>query len=298
MKLSKRDADLFFDLWFPLLEYVNRKYQIDTDIEKITRKSGIKPASAMNIANKLWEDTSVIDEYIIENELSDEAKKILRSWHCSITGTFVIERHLKKGTIIIDDDNVYLVKGLTQSIRDLTYDFQPPFFVQTTLMPFKNSIVTDGFIVPDVNMVIGDYMCSALKATYREARRNNWIIEKLNVNLIAENKKLLKIFEGDISNLKQKTIDTHLKIAEWYMNYYLMVNDLTMEEGVKNLDEFFYNEVIGNLGEIKQICKSIKKFYYSMFRHGIISKSSYNALCAEIKENLPRWAEECIYFNC
>lgn len=295
MKLSKRDADLFFDLWFPLLDYANKKYKIDTDIEKITRKSGLKLGSAMNIANKIWEDTSVIDEYIAENELSDEAKKILRSWHYSIKGTFVIERHLKKGTVIIDDDNVYLVKGLTQSIRDLTYDFQPPFFVQTTLMPFKNVIVTDGFIVPDVNMVIGSYMCSALKETYKEARRNNWIIEKLNVNLIAENKKLLKIFESDISNLKQKTIDTHLKIAEWYVNYYLMFNDLTIEDGIKNLDEFFYNEVIGSLGGIKQICNSIKKFYNSMFRHGIISKSDYNALCAEIKKNLPRWTEECIY---
>lgn len=295
MKLSKKNADLFFDLWFPLLEYVNRKYQIDTDIEKITRKSGIKLGSAVNIANKLWEDTSVIDEYIAENEFSDEAKKILRSWHCSIKGTFVIERHLSKGTIIIDDDNVYLVKGLTQSIRDMTYGFQPPFFVQTTLMPFRNVIVTDGLIVPYTDMIIGSHMCAELKETYREARRNGWIIEKLNVNLIAENRKLLKLFEDDISNLKQKTINTHLETAEWYVNYYLMVNDLTIEDGVKNLDDFFYNEVIGSLGGIKQICTSIKKFYHSMYKHGIIGKDNYNSLCAEIKKNLPRWTEECIY---
>ncbi|MDE6788421.1 MAG: hypothetical protein K2J47_03775 [Ruminococcus sp.] len=293
MKLSKQDSDLFFDLWFSLLDYTNKKYGIDTSTKIINRKTGVNLTSAFRISDKIWEDTSVIDDYLAENELPEDEQKILKSWHYRIKGTFVIERHLKKGAVIIDnEDNVYIVKGLTQSIRDLTCDFPTPVYIKGTLLPFKNVIITDGLIMP-YNVIIGGNMRAELKELYMEAKRNDWIIEKMNIDLLDENRHLLKFFKSDISNLSEKTIDNHMKIVQWYLIYYLANQDLRMQDGLNCLDDFFNREVSGSPNEIKKICTSIKKFYKSMAEHNKISEDDYKSLCSEIKENFPRWAEEC-----
>ena len=78
------------------------------------------------IANRLWEDVSIIDEYLKECEnLPEEHKEIVRSWKRRIKGKFMMERHLKKGTIFISMENeeVYQVSGIPTAKVDIgVYD--------------------------------------------------------------------------------------------------------------------------------------------------------------------------------
>lgn len=66
------------------------------------------------ISGKLWEDTFVIDEYISKNKqnMSEEHISIVRGWKRVVHGKFVVERHLKNGSILIscdEDGSVYRV---------------------------------------------------------------------------------------------------------------------------------------------------------------------------------------------
>lgn len=38
MTLNNEDADLFYDLWFPLLNFVNQKFNIVPEIGEFSRK--------------------------------------------------------------------------------------------------------------------------------------------------------------------------------------------------------------------------------------------------------------------
>ena len=64
MTLSPEDAQLFYHLWLPLLDFTNRKYHINPRLKKITKASELHPADAKEIANKLWENVTIIDAYL------------------------------------------------------------------------------------------------------------------------------------------------------------------------------------------------------------------------------------------
>ena len=75
MTLKSEDAALFYELFLPLLNYVNHHYHVTTDID-FTGKS-VDPAEAMKVARFLWEQPSIIDDYINENIFPLEQMDIL-----------------------------------------------------------------------------------------------------------------------------------------------------------------------------------------------------------------------------
>ena len=83
-------------------------------MEKWSLSQGVNVQNALKTANKLWSDGTLIDDYLAQAQLSDENRNIVSSWKKHISGKFILERHLKKGSIFIslDDKKVYLVKGL------------------------------------------------------------------------------------------------------------------------------------------------------------------------------------------
>lgn len=53
MTLEKQDAELFYELWFPLLDFVNQKYRVCPDTGTIDRSRGVDAADAKKIADYL-----------------------------------------------------------------------------------------------------------------------------------------------------------------------------------------------------------------------------------------------------
>lgn len=62
MRLEQSDAELFYRLWFPLLDFVNSKYHVCPETETIDQRQGVDARDAKAIADYLWSHTGVIEE--------------------------------------------------------------------------------------------------------------------------------------------------------------------------------------------------------------------------------------------
>ena len=108
MTLKSEDAALFYELFLPLLNYVNHHYYVTEDIDFTGKR--VDAAKAMEVARFLWEQPSIIDDYINENIFPLEEMDILSNWKHCIPGRFIIERHLKKGSIFISTKVPFLFR--------------------------------------------------------------------------------------------------------------------------------------------------------------------------------------------
>ena len=54
MTLSQEDGQLYYKLWLPLLDFVNRKYRVNRKLKRIATAKELDPAEVKKVANKLW----------------------------------------------------------------------------------------------------------------------------------------------------------------------------------------------------------------------------------------------------
>ena len=66
MTLSPEDGQLYYKLWLPLLEYVNEKYHVTSELKDIPTAKRMDPAEVRKVADKLWSDVTIIDDYLKE----------------------------------------------------------------------------------------------------------------------------------------------------------------------------------------------------------------------------------------
>ena len=199
MTLSVEEGKLFYRLWLPLLDFVNQKYGVNKKVKKMAVANSLNPEDVKAVSNKLCDDVSVIDEYLQKHDdIPQEHRKIIESWKRCIRGRFIIERHLKSGSIMIstEDENVYQVGGIITSIEKMFYYASMPLMVEATLMPFKDVIITDGLIMP-YNLVIGSNMTKSFKDTYLTAKRAGTIRKTLKGNLSEMKSGKLRINRGE-----------------------------------------------------------------------------------------------------
>ena len=119
------------------------------------------------------------------------------------------------------------------------------------------------------------------------------------------NEAYLSLFEADLraSGLKDKTIDRHLSNVDFYINEFLLREDIeTMQDGAYHLDSFlgyfFIRKCMWSTpNSIKTTAASLKKFYKSMLAHGKIQQEDYDSLCEDIKENMDQWCADCAQYN-
>ena len=94
----------------------NEKYEIYEYLREDLRMGCPDTQDLKEVADVLWANTKNIDEYIEylkeRNMAADNDICILESWRHPVSGRFVLERHLAKGSIFLDTKsvNVYLVK--------------------------------------------------------------------------------------------------------------------------------------------------------------------------------------------
>ena len=144
-----------------------------------------------SIRDGLYEDTKIIDRFIDENPEDFPLKElaIVSNWKNFIKGDFFIERHLKKYSIFIGEENeVYAVSGLMNSIEEIIPKYALPLRVKTVLLPFQDQIVYDGFLA-HYNIYFGSGIKNNLKHAYMKAKRRDEIIFSLNPNTPTKTKK-------------------------------------------------------------------------------------------------------------
>ena len=177
MTLSQEDGQLFYKLWLPLLDFVNQKYHINRNLKSMATAKGLEPAEVKEVANKLWSKTEAIDLYLEKHpELLENDRTIIQGWKRRIQGRFMMERHLKNGTIFIsmEDEEVYQVSGIISSWEEMFCGAPMPLMVEATFIPFRDVIISDGLVMP-YNTIMGSGIKRSLKDVYMDAKKNGRI---------------------------------------------------------------------------------------------------------------------------
>ena len=176
MILERKDTDLFYSLWFPLLDFANSRYQICPGIGAIEFGKSVDMRDAKTIANHIWKHTEVIDEYLVEANLSEEHCEIVTGWKKCRPGKYILERHLKKGSVFISADTVevYMVLGLYSTWAEILCERPMPVLLDAVLLPFRDRIITDGLVVSR-NITFGRGAAADFMDAYMDAKKNGKI---------------------------------------------------------------------------------------------------------------------------
>lgn len=180
--LSAEDKRTFFRLFIPLLQFTNQKYEINEYLDENLRSGHPYIEDLKEVSDVLWQNTDTIDEFIEANEdrLSAVERTLLERWRHPVSGQFIIERHLVKGSIFIEskEGNVYLVKGLTDPWSVMFANRTPPILLDTTLIPFRDCIISDGLTMVQ-NIYFSTEARNNFKDVYMYAKQNGKIISSL-----------------------------------------------------------------------------------------------------------------------
>ena len=183
--LSPESGRTFFGLFLPLLDFVNQTYEVSDVLYHQVRRGHPDTRELKKAADALWKDPGIINEFIEaveeQTDLEDEDRRILEGWCHPLTGLFVLERHLSRGSIFIDTDTekVYQVKGLTQTWEEMIPYLKPPFPIEATLIPFCDCIISDGLVAP-LQVSLGSGYRGSFKQLYLEAKQSGKIITSLD----------------------------------------------------------------------------------------------------------------------
>lgn len=74
MKLEQSDAELFYQLWFPLLDFVNRKHHVCPETETIGQRKGIDARNAKKTLGCLLLYAARFDAYSHTAESPEEKR--------------------------------------------------------------------------------------------------------------------------------------------------------------------------------------------------------------------------------
>ena len=105
----------------------------------------------------------------------------VRGWKKVVHGKFVVERHLKNGSILVscdEDGGVYMVRGIYSSWRELLGILPMPQTVETALIPFQDVIIHDGIVMP-YRVCLGKSMADQVRHMYLNAKEQKRIIESM-----------------------------------------------------------------------------------------------------------------------
>lgn len=181
MKLSQKEVTLYYKLVFHLQSYILKKIDKNSSVNSVNEYVNLSMKRKLEIRDELWSNTKWIDEFIEKNPdaLVEEEIEIIKRWKNPLKGTYLIERILKKYTVFISTNSeVYGVLGLADEIENVIDKRQLPVYVETVLLPFKDSIIYDG-LLSKYSISFGRGLRDIFKATYNSAKENNQIITSL-----------------------------------------------------------------------------------------------------------------------
>lgn len=179
--INKEDAIMFFTLRNILLDYTNYKYKINPELEDLNDINNSEPEEVKEIREKLWSNTSIISDYIKDNpnNLDKQSLDIISEWNKKkINNKFILYKYENEYAVFIGEENIYYVKGLRDTIRNIIPEYKLPIFVETVLLPFKEQIIYDSYII-QYSMSFGTGMKDIFDKQYKEFIKSKKVKYKL-----------------------------------------------------------------------------------------------------------------------
>ncbi len=177
MTLTDIEYKTFLKTHLDLLFYIGQQSKIIADDMIFDVFIELDFSIKLKCRDFLLDNKILLDDYISTNfdHLTTEQISILTGFKKTITSDFVIFKCLTNNAIFIDtkDNRFYAVKALGDRFDHFFDRF--PVLVNTTLLPFNDQIIYDGFIKP-TGVYFGPEMTSSMKEDYKIAKRNNQIL--------------------------------------------------------------------------------------------------------------------------
>lgn len=146
--LSNKDAKLFYKLYFGILDFTNQKYKIKP-LYKIYGRNGINPYEISDVVSTFWKNkVAIIIEFCLVNpfKFNKEELQMVSSFKNGIKGQFILAKYEKEYTAVMNEDKIYMIKGLTSNIDEVISYKDLPCMTETAIIPFKNVLVYDGML--------------------------------------------------------------------------------------------------------------------------------------------------------
>ncbi len=233
MHLALDEVKRFYEIWFPLLHYINQNLHIVPSFPQTW--SSVPAEAAFALRQALWQNDALREAFITENPVGLSAADLALVESCKdrIEGEFFVFRYLKKYAIFIDTEtpaHAYGVLGLVISIEEIVGPYVP-IYVKAVLLPFEDRIIYDSMLIP-YNVHFGAGYRRGLAETYRAVQERNGIITTLRPadksdtpkTAQAGNKKVLTAFQKAQaqSGLSPKMIEEHTQTVTDFADSFLV----------------------------------------------------------------------------
>ena len=170
--LSRKDAKLFYKIYLGLLEFTNNKYKIKKNM-KIYNKSNINPYELQEIIECFWENKdTIVPEFCIANpyKFNKEELDIANNFKKGFRDLIIIAKYESEYTGILNNDRVYMIKGVNDNIDNIISYQDLPQPTITSIIPFKNVLIHDGILMEyDINL--GSGFTKAIEEEYSESMK-------------------------------------------------------------------------------------------------------------------------------
>jgi hypothetical protein len=180
MTLTDIEYRAFLKTHLDLLFYIGKQSNTIANNISFDKFVNLDLSVKLKCRDFLLDNKKLLDDYISTNfnHLTTEQISILMGFKKTITSDFVIFKCLTNNAVFIDtkDNKFYAVKALGDSFDKFFDHF--PVLVKTTLLPFNDQIVYDGFI-KSTGMYFGSGMTSTMREDYKLAKTNNQILTKI-----------------------------------------------------------------------------------------------------------------------
>ncbi|HPO50769.1 MAG TPA: hypothetical protein PLO89_10620 [Spirochaetota bacterium] len=290
MTLDKNELEIFFDLYFNLLFFTNRKKNIIKNVNSLTDTKLLEKNDCFKIKNVTFSDAQIILDFIEENRnnYSKDKIEILENWSkYFVRNKFFIVKHTKSFTVFMDSNDrkkIYSVVGLTSSLEEMFPKSYLPALINTILLPFKNKIVYDGFITYD-NVRFGSNMAFDIAEDFKINNAKYGLIKDLTI-------------EKDFSNENiEELLSEYLKKPDFYEEEICSI----INENDKNY--VTYSRLVSK-NYLKKYRKKIKelalkdKYYVALYFDAILQTGySESELNERINNIIPKDKLEYIYIK-
>jgi hypothetical protein len=181
MTLTESEYKEFLKTHLDLLFYVGQQKNIFPKQTQLKNFLDTAFEIKFKCREALLDDENILDEYIASNfdHLTSEQINILLGFKKKIKSSFVIFKCLTNYAIFIDikDNKFYAVKALGDTFDQFFDNF--PVNISTTLIPFKDKIIYDGFMQSS-GVYFGRNMTQTMNDDYKEAKRKKQIVTKID----------------------------------------------------------------------------------------------------------------------
>jgi len=284
--LSEKELEQFYRLKHSLYLFANKNLNVLKHTKDWQDVGNDSLEKIMKIRNHIFlKEISIIDNYIQLNpdNLIQEELEILKNWKKAIPcEKAILFKHTNEHSLFLVKNNVYAIKGLMDSFKEI-FDNYTPVFIDLTILPFKNKLVHEGLFVP-YNISFGKSMKDGLIAEAEEI-----IIKKGIINSLDNENNQENVSDEDLLRFYMKSEANQDKFFEKI-------------EYLKNKSDELkatYNYEMGriNARHIKKQLKneSIKGYFGVLFSQIIASGSTKKELENNLQKIISKEREKEIY---